>query len=124
MRSGAGLVLMAFTAATLRAMLVGHGGQNATLRRLGNSPPDDVAVVSKTDTTDVAEQMVAGNISQVNRRFIISTVEISSDGWPAPPQMHDQLIVDGEVFTIQNSKPMVGNVFGVVIGYRLETLGA
>lgn len=110
---------MTFSAASVLAMLESRG-QVVTLRRLGNSPPDEVECTGKIDGDAAAS--LAGQAAQFRRRVIISDVEIAASGWPGPPVRGDLVIADG-------ARMAVMAVDTVVIGtetvmHRLELLGA
>lgn len=109
---------MAFTAATILAMLSTRG-QSVTLRRVG-TPAVDVAcmaaIVNKDDFIGV------GGVSQYRREITISNAEIAAATWPGPPRKGDQVISDGKTLTVQ--AVLVQKVGTQTIMHRLETFGA
>jgi hypothetical protein len=110
---------MSFTPQTVYAMLTTRG-EEVTLRRLGTSPID-VTVLAKID--DAADQPLAGNMAQFQRRVTISDLEIAQTGWPGPPKRNDQIITsDGQVLSVATTDTTTIGLLTVM--HRLTTLGA
>lgn len=109
-----------FTAAAVYGMLSRQRAQTVTLRRLGNSPPDDVSVLAKID--DLQAMPLAGNMAQTQRHIVISDYEIQQAGWPGPPKRLDQIItLEGKTMTVQAADPVI--VGDETIMHNLTTLG-
>ena len=106
-----------FTAARIKRFIQSRG-QTVTLRRLGNSPPDDVSCVAHISEKD---DVGVGNVVQFRRQITISNAEIVAASWPGPPRKGDQVIADGKVMTVQ--AVLVQKVRDVTVMHRLEILG-
>lgn len=108
---------MSLDAEAAYRMLVPRG-RSITLRRLGNSPPDDVTCVAMVAQMD--DLIGAGGVVQFRRRITVSNKEIADAGWPGPPRKGDQIIDAGKTMTVQAvESPGDGTVM-----HRLETLGS
>lgn len=111
-----------FTPSFIRAKLESHGGQEAILRRLGNSPPTDVTLFVKVDY--VEDQPVAGGVQQFQRKVIASNSEIATASWPGPPRRGDQVIISSgtKTMTVQTCDTKIVN--GVQIMHVMTVLGS
>lgn len=111
---------MTFTSASVYGMLANGRAETVTLRRLGNSPPDDLSVLAKID--DAQAQPLAGTMAQTMRNVIISNFEIENSSWPGPPRRNDQIITQaGKTLTITATDPVI--VGDALIEHRIVTLG-
>jgi len=108
---------MSFTPQSVHAMLTTRG-ERVTLRRLGSTPVD-ITVLAKID--DAADQELAGNMAQFQRRVVISDLEIAQQGWPGPVKRNDQIITGGKTLTVLASDPVVIGTLTVM--HRITTLG-
>lgn len=109
-----------FTSRGVYGMLANGRGETVTLRRLGNSPPDDISVLAKID--DAQPQPLAGNMAQTMRNIVISNYEIENSSWPGPPKRNDQIITQaGKTLTITATDPVI--VGDALIMHNLKTLG-
>ena len=108
--------------ARVRAMIEAHGGQDAILRRLGNSPPDDVALVVKVD--DVDDIPIGGGVQQFRRTVIASNLEISTASWPGPPRRGDLVLISSGTKTLTVQKVDTKVLNGVRIMHVMTTLGS
>jgi hypothetical protein len=101
--------------------MLGNGrAETVTLRRLGNSPPDDLTVLAKID--DATAQPLAGNMAQTMRNVTISNYEIENSSWPGPPKRNDQIITQaGRTLTITAIDPVI--VGDALIMHRIKILG-
>jgi hypothetical protein len=109
-----------FSSRSVYGMLANGRAETVTLRRLGNSPPDDLTVLAKID--DAQAQPLAGNMAQTMRNVVISNLEIEQSTWPGPPKRNDQIITQaGKTLTVTATDPII--VGGALIMHRLKTLG-
>lgn len=111
---------MSFTSQGVHSMLANGRAETVTLRRLGNSPPDDLTVLAKIDGAQ--PQPLAGNMAQTMRNITISNLEIEQSTWPGPPKRNDQIITQaGKTLTITAADPVI--VGNRLIMHRIKVLG-
>src|ERR1044072_8755120 len=111
---------MSFTSQGVYSMLANGRAETVTLRRLGNSPPDDLTLLAKID--DATPQPLAGTMAQTMRNITISNYEIERSSWPAPPRRNDQIITQaGKTLTITATDPII--VGNRLIMHRIKVLG-
>lgn len=112
--------MSSFTSKGVYQFLANGRAETVTLRRLGNSPPDDLTVLAKID--DATPQPLAGNMAQTMRNVTISNYEIELSTWPGPPKRNDQIITAaGKTLTITATDPVI--VGNALIMHRLKILG-
>lgn len=96
-------------------------GQAMVLRRRTGTTSAWVSVAVKGILRRYRPGELLGDLQQGDAQVVISDREIAAAGWPGPPRMNDQLVVDDRVWTVMGS--MRRRLGDVVLAHEIWVRG-
>lgn len=95
-------------------------GRPMTLSRISvDAPPVTVTVVGTLRLFN--PQDLTGAVKQGDARIEIGHDEIAAASWPHPPSSPDQVLVDGQTYSVQGAAPVCEGP--TIIGWSLDVRG-
>ena len=114
-----GQVIMG-TLGNARQRLLAARGRPMTLHRISvDAPPVTVTVVGTLRLFN--PQDLTGAVKQGDARIEIGHDEIAAASWPLPPSSPDQVLVDGQTYSVQGAMPVCDGP--TIIGWSLHVRG-
>ena len=94
-------------------------GRPMTLSRISTGAPVAVTVVGTLRLFN--PQDLTGAVKQGDARIEIGHDEIAAASWPHPPSSPDQVLVDGQTYSVQGAMPVCEGP--TIIGWSLHVRG-
>jgi len=115
-----GVTIAAYAASRRRRILA--TGQPMTLRRqTGVNPATYADVVLTGVFWAYTPERITGGVQQGDATVSITSDEIATAGWPAPPRARDLVIAEGRTWSVVGASPV--SIGSAVLGYSIWIRG-